>query len=141
MSQRRAKNVAADYFGGHNRQRSKETFMEWLAVYVLAGLLGLVTGIISAQKGRSFLLWWFFGTMLFIVALPLALALPATSRSFTKRRNCPYCGYSMNVKERSCPNCKRTQPQVFWSGKSSIENWEVTVQAQDEVEKWVKKQQ
>jgi hypothetical protein len=39
----------------------------------LVALLGLIPGAIASKKGRSFALWWFFGAMLFIVALPMAI--------------------------------------------------------------------
>lgn len=44
--------------------------MEFL---ILAAFLGLIPGAIASKKGRSFALWWFFGVMLFIVALPMAI--------------------------------------------------------------------
>jgi hypothetical protein len=44
--------------------------MEFL---IVAALLGLIPGAIASKKGRSFGLWWFFGAMLFIVALPMAI--------------------------------------------------------------------
>lgn len=39
----------------------------------VAALLGLIPANIAKNKGRSFGLWWFYGWMLFIVALPHAL--------------------------------------------------------------------
>ena len=40
---------------------------------IVAALLGLIPAKIAKNKGRSFGLWWFYGWMLFIVALPHAL--------------------------------------------------------------------
>lgn len=40
---------------------------------VIAAFLGLIPANIAKNKGRSFGLWWFYGWMLFIVALPHAL--------------------------------------------------------------------
>jgi cell division protein FtsW (lipid II flippase) len=51
------------------------------AVFVVAAGLGLVVGLIARSKGRSFIGWWFFGFMLFIVAIILVLVLPARNRS------------------------------------------------------------
>jgi hypothetical protein len=51
------------------------------AVFPIAICLGLVVGLIARSKGRSFLGWWFFGFMLFIVAIILVLVLPAKNRS------------------------------------------------------------
>jgi hypothetical protein len=41
----------------------------------LAALIGLAPATIAHRKGRDFLAWWFFGTMLFVAALPAALLL------------------------------------------------------------------
>jgi hypothetical protein len=51
------------------------------AVFLIAAGLGLVVGLIARSKGRSFIGWWFFGFMLFIVAIILILVLPAKNRS------------------------------------------------------------
>lgn len=40
----------------------------WLELGISA-LLGLIPAHIAQKKGRSFGLWWFYGWMLFIVAL------------------------------------------------------------------------
>lgn len=47
-----------------------------LEVLGLAAALGLLPGAIASRKGYSFWLWWFYGWMLFIVALPHSLLLP-----------------------------------------------------------------
>lgn len=47
--------------------------MDLFITLVIAALLGLIPANIAKNKGRSFGLWWFYGWMLFIVALPHAL--------------------------------------------------------------------
>lgn len=44
-----------------------------MEILLLAILIGLIPAIIAQGKGRSFLGWWIFGALLFIVALPMAL--------------------------------------------------------------------
>ena len=39
------------------------------ASIVMASVLGLIPAVIAYRKGRSFGLWWIYGSMLFIVAL------------------------------------------------------------------------
>ena len=51
------------------------------AVFLIAAVLGLVVGLIARGKGRSFIGWWFFGFMLFIVAIIVVLVIPAKNRS------------------------------------------------------------
>lgn len=46
-----------------------------MGILVLAILIGLIPAIIAQGKGRSFLGWWLFGALLFIVALPIILVL------------------------------------------------------------------
>lgn len=45
----------------------------------LLGLLGLLPAYIASQKGRQFIDWWFFGAVLFPVALPAALLIKPKS--------------------------------------------------------------
>ena len=42
---------------------------------IAAALLGLITAGIAKSRGRDSLLWWIYGTALFVVALPHALLL------------------------------------------------------------------
>lgn len=46
-------------------------------VLILAAifLLGLIPAAIANKKGYNFFLWWFFGMAIFVIALPLSLAL------------------------------------------------------------------
>jgi hypothetical protein len=46
-----------------------------LVVYVAAVALGYLPGRIAAAKGYELSDWWLFGTLLFVVALPVALVL------------------------------------------------------------------
>jgi hypothetical protein len=44
-----------------------------MEILIFAVLLGLIPAYLAKKKGRSFGLWWFYGALLFIVALPHAL--------------------------------------------------------------------
>jgi len=44
-------------------------------IWVAAIILGLIPAGIAASKGHNFLLWWIFGSLVFIIALPSALGL------------------------------------------------------------------
>lgn len=46
-----------------------------MEIFVFAVLLGLIPAAIASHKGRSFGVWWFYGALLFIIALPMALLL------------------------------------------------------------------
>lgn len=43
--------------------------MEFVLTLAIAALLGLIPANIAKNKGHSFGLWWFYGWMLFIVAI------------------------------------------------------------------------
>jgi hypothetical protein len=57
-----------------------------LETLLFAALLGLIPAIIARKKGRSFVSWWIYGTLLLIVALPHILL--ARDRA---NYRCPYC--------------------------------------------------
>lgn len=90
----------------------------------MASVLGLIPAVIAYRKGRSFGLWWIYGSMLFIVALfhslllkpkiqppPLATAKVEPSEPAlpegTKR--CQHCGQLIDALSMRCPVCKRDQ--------------------------------
>lgn len=43
--------------------------MDTIVVLAIAAVLGLIPANIAKKKGHSFGLWWFYGWMLFIVAI------------------------------------------------------------------------
>ena len=49
--------------------RSDGAKSSYLAILVVAALLGLIPANIAKKKGHSFGLWWLYGWMLFIVAI------------------------------------------------------------------------
>ena len=95
-----------------------------LQTWVLASILGLIPAVIAHRKGRSFGLWWIYGTMLFIVALfhalyflkppaqpappveqlPVAPPEPSLPES---TKQCAFCGQLIGVGSTKCPVCKR----------------------------------
>jgi uncharacterized membrane protein len=53
----------------------------------LAALLGLLPAFIASSKGRSFGLWWFYGAMIFIVAIVHAIVLKDKSVTVQQYRS------------------------------------------------------
>ena len=84
---------------------------------VLAAILGLIPARIAASKGRNFALWWFYGWMLLIVAIPHSLLLrPANARPTgtplpapppwsPPMAACPSCGQTIRADTPQCPFC------------------------------------
>jgi hypothetical protein len=46
-----------------------------LEVILTGALVGFIPAMIAQRKGHNFFVWWFFGAMAFIFALPAALIL------------------------------------------------------------------
>lgn len=50
--------------------------MYFIGTLLVAAVLGIIPAKIAQSKGYDFTLWWFYGWMLFIVAIVHALVLP-----------------------------------------------------------------
>lgn len=55
-------------------------------IILLNVLFGWVPALIAKRKGCSFGLWWFYGVMLFIVALPHSLLIKADVQAIAKKK-------------------------------------------------------
>ena len=112
--------------------------IDMIPIVITAALLGLITGAIAQKKGHSFVTWWAFGVLIFIVALPVALLMEAKKPEVTRNAGmkfCPYCSATMQTSVMSCPKCGRGQPNI---GAATSESWQRARAAGDDVEKWAK---
>jgi hypothetical protein len=84
----------------------EELIIEALPVAVL---MGLIPAFIAQRKGKSFLLWWFYGAMLFIVALPHALWIKPDSQKVKQEaaeiKKCFYCAELIKREAKVCQYC------------------------------------
>ena len=84
-----------------------------MEILVIGAVIGLIPAAIAQSKGYSFVLWWFFGTFLFVVALPAALLMkPDTAvleRSQLSRgmKKCPFCAELIKLEANVCKHCGR----------------------------------
>lgn len=84
-----------------------------MEVFLLAVLLGLIPAVIAKGKGRSFGLWWFYGTALFIAALPHSLIMKVNIQAIEHQQlsegmqKCPHCAEFIKVDAKVCRYCGR----------------------------------
>ena len=88
--------------------------MEFL---LLAAVIGIIPAFIAMKKGRSFFVWWFYGFMIFIVALPHALLCKPVQAEIDRRAlasgdhvKCPFCAEIIRAEAKVCPHCQRDLP-------------------------------
>ena len=99
---------------------------------VLAALIGIIPANIAKKKGYSFVAWWMYGALIFIVALPHALCLKEVKpehepgyyphkdgflrywdgKVWTSQggRKCQFCAEVINVEAVVCRYCGRDVP-------------------------------
>lgn len=78
--------------------------MEWVIVLML---LGMLPAYVAMAKGRNFLLWWFYGTVLFVFAMFHSIALKPAEKNllYYGRRYCPHCHKIVDYDATQCEFC------------------------------------
>jgi hypothetical protein len=82
-----------------------------MAILIIAALIGLIPASIARNKGYSFGVWWFYGAMLFIVALPHALLMKPNQGGVESKlqgegmRKCPRCAEMIRTEATKCRYC------------------------------------
>jgi len=83
-------------------------------ILVLWILIGLIPAYLARRKGKSLVIWWIYGSLLFIVALPHALLMKENSAGVAQRnreaglKRCPKCAEWVRHDASVCRYCRHT---------------------------------
>jgi len=90
-----------------------------MSLLLIAICIGVIPGFIAQKKGRSFVAWWIYGALLFVVALPHSLLLKPDIEQIEREqlesgnsRKCPFCAEIIKVEARVCRFCGRDIPEA-----------------------------
>lgn len=92
-----------------------------LGMLIATIVCGTITAVVAARKGRSPVIWFFFGVTIFIIALPAALLMKSTVQAASPakgEKKCPACAEVIKAEARICKHCK-TELATATNGKPS----------------------
>jgi hypothetical protein len=84
-----------------------------MSLLLIVILIGLIPAKIASDKGRSFVGWWFYGSALFIIALPHSLMISPDAKALEQQqlaeglKQCRHCAELIKSDANVCRYCGR----------------------------------
>lgn len=80
--------------------------MDFLVIsLLLLPFVALIPAKIASNKGRSFVRWWVYGVLLFLVAFIHSLLLQEKTKDELPSKLCPACAEKVNISANLCRHC------------------------------------
>jgi hypothetical protein len=98
-----------------------------MEILMVAAVIGILPAAIAQSKGYSFGLWWIFGALLFIIALPVAILMPPNSAAMEQRqlnagmKKCALCAELIKQEALICKHCGHACPSANQTGDTDYE--------------------
>ena len=101
---------------------------EFIASMVFSIPLGLIPAFIAQDKGRSFVTWWVYGALIFIVAFPHSVIIKAnhkivkSEQLFESMKKCQFFVETIKQDAIVCRYCGRDLPQDSPNNQRSLQS-------------------